>query len=263
MASKTLIDGTAYNIIGGSTLVDGTGYKIASGNTLIDGTSYSIPFVSSPSKKLDWETSTYDQEWVEDLMDIVNNSSQEELAELAPIGAKKKDFVVVGHWIDGDHTITCQYTQPFTVRHYFFVTSGFVSGKDYIETTSGTTRVNIKMSDYLKLLAPYAKVWDGSNLQLNSDKLFRRPPKKWLYNDTSPYPYFQQAEKLSDTWYGGGSGTYKVRTAECERVTVGGHSYYYLYGIDRSNCSYGYNTLDAEKASSRTMSEAPFFILGT
>ena len=42
MASKTLINGTAYEIKGGKTLVDGTAYKIKGGKTLVGGTAYKI-----------------------------------------------------------------------------------------------------------------------------------------------------------------------------------------------------------------------------
>lgn len=42
MASKTLIGGTAYEIIGGKTLVNGTAYRITNGKTIVDGTVYDI-----------------------------------------------------------------------------------------------------------------------------------------------------------------------------------------------------------------------------
>lgn len=45
MASKTLINGTAYEIKGGKTLVGGTAYEIESGKTLVGGTAYEIGFV--------------------------------------------------------------------------------------------------------------------------------------------------------------------------------------------------------------------------
>lgn len=44
MAHKTKIDGTAYNVVGGTTLINGTGYNIAQGNTVIDGTGFIVPF---------------------------------------------------------------------------------------------------------------------------------------------------------------------------------------------------------------------------
>ena len=37
-----LIDGTAYNILGGRTLIGGTGYAVSKGRTLVDGTGYDI-----------------------------------------------------------------------------------------------------------------------------------------------------------------------------------------------------------------------------
>lgn len=42
MATKTLINGTAYEIKGGKTLVGGTAYKIERGKTLVGGTAYKI-----------------------------------------------------------------------------------------------------------------------------------------------------------------------------------------------------------------------------
>lgn len=44
MSHKTLINGTAYNVIGGKTLVGGTAYSISKGNTLVSGTAYDINF---------------------------------------------------------------------------------------------------------------------------------------------------------------------------------------------------------------------------
>ena len=44
MAHKTLLDGTAYDVVGGSTFIDGTSYTMVQGNTLTEGTGYIIPF---------------------------------------------------------------------------------------------------------------------------------------------------------------------------------------------------------------------------
>jgi len=42
MAQKTLIGGTAYNVVSGTSLVSGTKYNIIGGRTLIGGTGYNI-----------------------------------------------------------------------------------------------------------------------------------------------------------------------------------------------------------------------------
>ena len=42
MASRTLVNGTGYDIKNGRTLVNGTGYSIKKGRTLVDGTGYDI-----------------------------------------------------------------------------------------------------------------------------------------------------------------------------------------------------------------------------
>ena len=44
MASKTLIDGTAYEIKGGKTMLDGSVYEIKGSKTLVDNTVYEIGF---------------------------------------------------------------------------------------------------------------------------------------------------------------------------------------------------------------------------
>lgn len=44
MASRTLIGGTAYTIVGGKTHLNGTNYTIQQGRTLINGTGYNIKF---------------------------------------------------------------------------------------------------------------------------------------------------------------------------------------------------------------------------
>lgn len=56
MAHKTLIGGTAYNVVGGTTLVSGTSYRISAGKTLVSGTGYSLPFGAStvPYSLDDW-----------------------------------------------------------------------------------------------------------------------------------------------------------------------------------------------------------------
>lgn len=45
MAHKTIINGTDYEVTGGTTLVDGTGRTINGGSTLVDGTGYGIEFI--------------------------------------------------------------------------------------------------------------------------------------------------------------------------------------------------------------------------
>lgn len=46
MAHKTMIDGTAYEIIGGDVLIAGASYQLVGGRTLIDGTGYDINFTN-------------------------------------------------------------------------------------------------------------------------------------------------------------------------------------------------------------------------
>ena len=51
MAGKTLINNTAYDVIGGTNLINGTSYNIKNGKTLIDGTTYNINFLPTSGLK--------------------------------------------------------------------------------------------------------------------------------------------------------------------------------------------------------------------
>ena len=44
MAHKTMINGTAYDIAGGTDLIDGTSYQIVGGRTLVNGTAFEVKF---------------------------------------------------------------------------------------------------------------------------------------------------------------------------------------------------------------------------
>ena len=50
MAHKTLINGTAYAVTGGTDLVNGTKYQIGRGRTLVNGTAYDVPFAEETVK---------------------------------------------------------------------------------------------------------------------------------------------------------------------------------------------------------------------
>lgn len=44
MAHKTKINGTAYEVTGGTTQINGTKYQIGGGRTVVKGTGYDVPF---------------------------------------------------------------------------------------------------------------------------------------------------------------------------------------------------------------------------
>ena len=58
MSHKTLIGGTAYDIIGGKTLASGTSYSIKNGKVLISGTAYDISFFLPPDVLDIWNGTT-------------------------------------------------------------------------------------------------------------------------------------------------------------------------------------------------------------
>lgn len=57
MAHKTLINGTAYNVVSGTSMIDGAQYNIVGGKTLIDGTGYNINFALPKTAMLYWDGS--------------------------------------------------------------------------------------------------------------------------------------------------------------------------------------------------------------
>lgn len=46
MSHKTLISGTAYEVVGGAQMIDGTKFQMGGGKTLLGGTGYDIPFAT-------------------------------------------------------------------------------------------------------------------------------------------------------------------------------------------------------------------------
>ena len=46
MSHKTLISGTAYEVVGGAQMIDGTKFQMGGGKTILGGTGYDIPFAT-------------------------------------------------------------------------------------------------------------------------------------------------------------------------------------------------------------------------
>ncbi len=44
MSHKTLISGTAYEVVGGAQMIDGTKFQMGGGKTLLGGTAFDVPF---------------------------------------------------------------------------------------------------------------------------------------------------------------------------------------------------------------------------
>ena len=121
MAHKTLINGTAYDVVGGTTLVNNTGYKISKGVTLIGGTQYDIGFDSGVS--FDWGTDggTVDASWAQNLQSYLQSATPAEIERDIPIGGWKSTFnssnqqyyiSVIGVNQDGDNTVTFWCNTP-------------------------------------------------------------------------------------------------------------------------------------------------------
>lgn len=46
MSHKTLISGTAYEVVGGAQMIDGTKFQMGGGKTLVGGTAFDVPFAA-------------------------------------------------------------------------------------------------------------------------------------------------------------------------------------------------------------------------
>ena len=62
MGHKTLINGTAYEIIKGKSMISGTTYEITKGKSMISGTTYEINLDTGPSATLYTDNSIVFQE---------------------------------------------------------------------------------------------------------------------------------------------------------------------------------------------------------
>lgn len=112
--SKTLVQGTSYDVSGGTLNIQGTAYTINHGKTRIGGVGYGI-YLGSARKVFYWGSNNemvYGN-WLQGLQDTLQNSSPEEIKEAIPIGATKYLYIPgLGNAIGID-----------TVGHY--------GGKDY------------------------------------------------------------------------------------------------------------------------------------
>ena len=129
MAHKTLIDGTAYNIVGGSTLIDGTAASIVQGNTLVDGTGYTISFKTIPSF-FDWgdENAEADEAWFARLKTYLAEYPGEEgwvgkqklvVLTNSVLGTTSHMIRCIGVNQDADNTVTFQTSNSLATTSKF------------------------------------------------------------------------------------------------------------------------------------------------
>lgn len=64
MSHKTLISGTAYEVVGGAQMIDGTKFQMGGGKTLLGGTAFDIPFAKG--------SYTIDMSWKYELSQYVS-----------------------------------------------------------------------------------------------------------------------------------------------------------------------------------------------
>ena len=109
MAHMTKVNGTAYEIVGGSTKVNGTDYDIIKGKTKVGGTDYDIEFNTTPSYYwVGWNSATWNQ--VYDLCRAKQNGEIDSFpADVVP--GKSKYF---GLYMKSDNT----HGMPTTTTYY-------------------------------------------------------------------------------------------------------------------------------------------------
>lgn len=135
MASKTLIDGTAYNIVGGSTLIDGTGYTIAAGTTMVDGTSYSVPLATKESGGSGLEPILMDKPARDTAYSNIYLYDKDKTTNTAVL------WPINGITVTSETTVTTPRTHVFDLSPYIDETSRFlfITGIDLGSTTGAAS----------------------------------------------------------------------------------------------------------------------------
>lgn len=182
LAHKTLIDGTAYDIVGGSTLINGTGYSIASGKTKIDGTGYNINFTRYEWPG--WSSATWKD--INDLCVAKQQGLINEWPSDVVVGARKFNYFLTGYqsntWNSNPTdsgfyaTIACRNTDTidFVASHRFVSYPEWWENDDWIMMLNAASNsiqtAKTQVSDYvLELNRNWFVLAEGHawNLNLN------------------------------------------------------------------------------------------------
>lgn len=223
MAHKTLIGGTAYNVVGGTTLVSGTSYRISAGKTLVGGTGYSLPFgASTVPYSLDdwpgWSNATWEdinnlcyakqQGYINSWpADVVLGATKSETLSSAVLGTTTHDVMIIGIDIDGDGTLTFQ-TKNCLADTVAFGGSGLWSsstariqcqnyynafpGKDYILTVSKLTSTSDTTAD---LSETSDAVWIPSRPEVGGSSS-ANTEGEFTVGSSTPYNYSSNADRI-------------------------------------------------------------------
>lgn len=129
MAHMTKVNGTAYEIVGGSTKVNGTNYDIIKGKTKVGGTNYDIEFDSGEWKWPGWDNATwYD---VNKMCVEVENGNLPTWPDDVVTGATK----MISMYMDdgGTETDVSTYNNQYDYKAYVVKKTTTASGQSYLE----------------------------------------------------------------------------------------------------------------------------------
>ena len=125
MAHKSLVGGTAYEIVSGKTLINGTSYSISKGKTLISGTAYEVAFLlkitlfttDTSIQGVTCTVSIGDETYT--LSQVASAENQEIILSL-PAGteivctARQQSNLTGGVWVNGSRVSSTSYTYTVT-----------------------------------------------------------------------------------------------------------------------------------------------------
>ena len=146
MAHKTLIGGTAYNVVGGSTLVGGTQYSIAAGKTLVNGTAYSLSFDAGVPYSLDdwpgWDNADWEdinnlcyakqQGYIDSWPnDVVVGGTKSVTLTASVSGTTTHNVMIIGMDQDAEGTLTFQTVNSLATTSAFSRSSDYADGTNY------------------------------------------------------------------------------------------------------------------------------------
>ena len=151
MAHKTLIGGTAYNVVGGSTLVGGTQYSIAAGKTLVNGTAYSLSFDAGVPYSLDdwpgWDNADWEdinnlcyakqQGYIDSWPnDVVVGGTKSVTLTASVSGTTTHNVMIIGMDQDAEGTLTFQTVNSLATASKFSSSSNSTAGSNYYDANN-------------------------------------------------------------------------------------------------------------------------------
>ena len=167
MAHKTKINGTTYDIVGGSTLINGTGYNITNGKTLINGIGYDIPFTSTNNNSftwVGWENATWED--INNLCIAKQNGEIDEWPNDITVGTSSKTLTCL-------NTPSANATYGIYANEILSVYTAVVACFDELPgTITFYTIPDTNTQQKISFSGVYNQRWDQSNAREKCDYLY-------------------------------------------------------------------------------------------